>query len=650
MKLTFSHKLTLLAMMIAGSVNAATINLRILETTDMHGSMMDYDYYKDKATSQFGLVRAATLIDQARKEAANTVLVDNGDVIQGSPMADYAAANLKQGQTHPVYQAMNTLNYVVGNIGNHEFNYGLDYLKRTLSGAKFPYVNANVFDAKTQQHYFKPYLIVDTEVKDDEGKTHNLRIGYIGFVPPQIMLWDKANLEGKVIVKDITETAKQLVPQMRKEGADVVVAIAHSGFSADPYKALAENSVYYLSKVEGINAIAFGHSHGVFPSHNFAAIDGVDIENGTVNGIPAVMPGRWADHLGVIDLTLADKEGQWQVVAGKAHARPIYDAKTNKPLVDAKPELVNVLKEAHDSTRHYVNQPIGKLSQGINSYLALVQDSAAMQIIRDAQKAYIQNAIQGDPDLAELPVLSASAPFKVGGRKNDPHDFVDITKGELSFRNAAELYQYANTLAAVKVKGSDLKEWLECSAGMYNQININSEKPQSLLNWEKFRAYNFDMFDDLSYQIDVTQPARYDVDCNLINPQAQRIESLTYQGKPIDPQAEFLVAVNNYRAFTGKFAGTGANNVAINAPDEVRSIIADYIRLQTKKNGAYSPVAKNSWRIAPITSSKTLDIRIETSPVEDAQKKIMAEAQHPMTYLEKDDIGFAIYRIDLQKK
>lgn len=649
MKMISPTKISLLAMMVAGAVNAATVDLRVMETTDVHGNVMDYDYYKDQATAQYGLVRAASLIDAAREEVTNSVLVDNGDIIQGSPMADYAAANLKKGEVHPVYQAMNALNYVVGNIGNHEFNYGLDYLQLAISGAKFPYINANVYDAKTKKPYFKQYLIVDSPVKDREGKVHNLRIGYIGFVPPQVVLWDKAKLSGKVITKDITETARELVPQMRKEGADIVIAIAHSGLSADPYKALAENSVYYLSQVPGIDAIAFGHSHGIFPSKSFAAIPGVDIDQGTVNGVPAVMPGHWADHLGVIDLVLEGETNNWKVVSSRAEARPIFDKKNDKSVAAAKTALVKTLEQAHDDTRKFVNKPIGTIAEDTNTYLALVQDSSAIQIIREAQKAYVKHYIQGDPDLADIPVISAAAPFKAGGRKNDPAAFVDMRKGPLSFRNAADLYQYANTLAAVKVQGSDLKEWLECSAGMYNQIDVKTDKPQSLLNWDGFRAYNFDMFDDLSYQIDVTQPARYDGDCNLINPQAQRITSLTYQGKPIAAHARFLVAVNNYRAFTGKFAGTGEKHVVISSPDEVRTIVANYISEQTKQHGEYKPQVINSWQIAPISSDKKLDIRMETSPSQNAAAYIKQAAHHPMELIEKDDIGFAIYKINLQK-
>ena len=173
---------TLLATLIAASVNAATVDLRIMETTDLHSNMMDFDYYKDAATEKFGLVRTASLIEQARAEVKNSVLVDNGDVIQGSPLGDYMAAKgLKEGDVHPVYKAMNTLNYAVGNLGNHEFNYGLDFLHKALAGAKFPYVNANIIDAKTGKPMFTPYLIQDTRVVDSDGQIHTLRIGYIGF-------------------------------------------------------------------------------------------------------------------------------------------------------------------------------------------------------------------------------------------------------------------------------------------------------------------------------------------------------------------------------------------------------------------------------------------------------------------------------------
>ncbi|ALB69318.1 bifunctional 2',3'-cyclic-nucleotide 2'-phosphodiesterase/3'-nucleotidase [Cronobacter muytjensii] len=641
---------TMIATLVAASVNAATVDLRILETTDLHSNMMDFDYYKDAPTEKFGLVRTASLINAARQEAVNSVLVDNGDLIQGSPLGDYMAAKgLKDGDVHPVYKAMNTLDYAVGNLGNHEFNYGLDYLHKALAGANFPYVNANIIDARTQKPLFTPYLIKETQVKDKDGKPHTLKIGYIGFVPPQIMTWDKANLSGKVTVSDITETARKYVPQMRAEGADLVVVVAHSGLSAEPYKALAENSVYYLSQVPGVDAILFGHAHAVFPGKDFAAIKGADIAKGTLNGVPAVMPGMWGDHLGIVDLVLNNDDGKWKVAQSKAEARPIYDAQAKKSLAAEDQNLVKVLKADHEATREFVGQPVGKSADPMYSYLALVQDDPTVQVVNNAQKAYVEHFIQGDPDLAQLPVLSAAAPFKVGGRKNDPASFVEVEKGQLTLRNAADLYLYPNTLVVVKATGAEVKEWLECSAGQFNQIDVNSTTPQPLLNWDGFRTYNFDVIDGVNYQIDITQPAKYDGECQTVNPKAERIKHLTFNGKPIDPKATFLVATNNYRAYGGKFAGTGDSHIAFASPDENRAVLAAWIGAETKRAGEIHPAADNNWRLAPINSRQKLDIRFETSPSDKAAAFIKEKAQYPLKKVGNDDIGFAVYQLDLNR-
>ena len=646
----FKPGMMLLALSVSIATQAATVDLRILETTDLHSNMMDFDYYKDTPTEKFGLVRTATLIHAARQEVKNSLLVDNGDIIQGSPLGDYMAAKgLREGEIHPVYKALNTLDYSVGNLGNHEFNYGLPYLKKALAGARFPYVNANVIDVKSGKPLFTPYLIKSTTVVDREGKTQTLKIGYIGFVPPQIMVWDKANLQGKVRVDDITETARRYVPEMRAQGADVIIAIPHSGLSSEPYHTMAENSVYYLSQVEGINAILFGHAHAVFPGKEFSDIKGADIANGTLNGIPAVMPGMWGDHLGVVDLVLNNEGGRWQVSSGKAQARPIYDTAAKKSLAAEDPALVKVLADDHRATREFVAKPIGKSADVMYSYLSLVQDDPTVQIVNNAQRAYVEHFIQGDPDLGRLPVLSAAAPFKAGGRKNDPASYVEVEKGALTFRNAADLYLYPNTLVVMKVSGAQVKEWLECSAGQFNQIDPHSTKTQSLINWD-FRTYNFDVIDGVNYQIDVTQPARYDAECQLIHPEASRIRQLSWQGKPVDPQATFLVATNNYRAYGGKFAGTGDKYIAFASPDENRSVVAAYISAETKAHGEVQPKADNNWRLAPITSSTPLDIQFETAPGDKATGFIKQHVQYPLQPKGTDAIGFALWQVNLQQK
>ncbi len=269
--------------------------------------------YSGQKDQTIGLARTATLIAEAGNESENFVLVDNGDLLQGSPMGDYAADQFKKdlgvaaGEIHPAYKAMNKLGYVVGNIGNHEFNYGLDFLEQAISGANFSYINANIYcdaydcwnELQRGDNLFTPYIIQEKDVIDTSGNKHTIKIGYIGFVPPQVLLWDKQNLEGKVRADDIIKTAEKFVPLMKAEGADVIIAIPHSGIglSENPGEIEAENATYALSLVDGIDAIMFGHSHSVFPSTNYDGIKNIDIEKGTINGVAAVMPGRWGDNL-----------------------------------------------------------------------------------------------------------------------------------------------------------------------------------------------------------------------------------------------------------------------------------------------------------------------------------------------------------------
>ncbi|WP_413114008.1 bifunctional 2',3'-cyclic-nucleotide 2'-phosphodiesterase/3'-nucleotidase [Thaumasiovibrio sp. DFM-14] len=628
---------------------SATLQLRVIETTDIHTNVMDYDYYRSTPSEQIGLVRAASLIDELRADAINSVLVDNGDLIQGSPMGDYMAAKgLTDNEIHPVYKVMNKMNYDVGNIGNHEFNFGLSFLDQAIEGANFPYISANVRRADNGEFYFSPYLLKTYSMYDEDQQAHDITVGYIGFVPPQIMVWDKNNLTGQVIADDILESAKQLVPEMKAAGADIIVAIPHSGISTDPYQVMAENSVYYLSEVKGIDAITFGHAHAVFPHEDFADIPGIDVSKGTINGVAAVMPGRWGSHVGSIDLTLDNSEGNWAVVSSQSIAHPIFDA--GKAVVNAKPELVAAVMDDHQATQQFVNQPIGNASDVMYSFLALVQDDPTIQIVNLAQMDYVEHYIQGDPDLGNIPVLSAAAPFKAGGRKNDPNNFTEVEAGQLTFRNAADLYLYPNTLVVLKVTGTEVKEWLECAAGQFNQIDPHSSAPQALINWEDFRTYNFDVIDGVNYTIDVTQPARYNAECQLINEESQRINALTYQGKPIDLSQTFLIATNNYRAFSATFPGTGDDYIAFESPDENRTVLANYISKVSQEHEQVTPTADNNWQFASIITETKLDIRFETSPSDKAKAFIAEHQQYPMHFIEKDDIGFAIYQINLSDK
>jgi len=623
----------------------STLKLRLLETTDIHTNIVNYDYYQDKETDEFGLVKTATLIKKARDEVKNSILIDNGDLIQGNPLGDYVAKvdPLKDGEVHPVYKAMNLLKYDAGNIGNHEFNFGLEHLEISLKGANFPYVNANVYvddkddNPDNDKNQFTPYLILDRTFKDESGKDVTLKVGVIGFVPPKIMQWDRANLEGKVIAKDIVETAKKFVPEMKAKGADIIIAVPHSGIGGTETEEMAENATFQLSKVDGIDALLFGHSHALFPGPNFEGIEGVDVAKGTINGKPAVMPGYWGNHLGVIDLTLQKENGKWKVADSQTAALPIYDVAKKAPLAEADKDLVAAVKEDHDHTVEWVRSAVGTTTSPIFSYFALVQDDPSIQIVTNAQKWYVENHIKGT-EYEGIPVLSAGAPFKAGGR-NGASYYTNIPTGTIAIKNVSDLYIYPNTVNAVLVKGSDVKEWLERAAGQFNQIDVKKKEEQPLVN-EAFPTYNYDVIDGVTYQIDVTQPSRYAIDGKLADANAQRIKNLSFNGKPINPEDKFIIVTNNYRASGGgSFPGLDGSNIIIDSPDESRQVVINYILSEKTIN----PAADNNWSFAPVQGE--LNVTFKTSP----DAKPYADKMPNLKYITTQEDGFAKYTIDLSK-
>jgi len=590
------------------AAGAAEVKLRILETTDLHMNLLSYDYYQDTATDQYGLARTVTLIKAARAEAPNSLLFDNGDLLQGNPLGDFVAKvqPLQDGQVHPAYKVMNLIGYDAANIGNHDFNYGLPFLRRALAGAGFPYVNANVYVDDADQagpkarHAFTPYVLLDRQLVDAAGVVHPIKVGVIGFVPPQIMQWDKNNLEGRVVVRDIAATARRYVPEMRAQGASIVIAIPHSGLERTWSGELAENEVGQLTEVPGIDAILFGHSHAEFPGPDFANRPRVDIARGTINGVPAVMPGRWGDHLGVIDFTLDHSADGWKVVTSQSSIRPIYDRAAKRSLAAADPMVEQAIGEEHTRTLDYIRGRVAVSSAPIYSYFAQVADDPSVQVVSNAQIAYVKRAMQGT-DYEKLPVLSAAAPFKTGGRQGWNY-YTDIPAGPLALKNIADLYMYPNTVKAMLLTGAQVREWIEMSAGQFRRIDPKGPPRQPLLD-EGFRSYNFDTLDGVSYELDLTQPARYTGNGALAAPDAHRVQNLRYLGKPVEPTARFIVATNNYRAYGGgNFPGLVAANVVLDAPDENRQALVDYLAQAAagEKGGQFNPSADGNWKIQPV--------------------------------------------------
>ncbi|MBM2883370.1 bifunctional 2',3'-cyclic-nucleotide 2'-phosphodiesterase/3'-nucleotidase [Chromobacterium phragmitis] len=566
------------------------VDVTLLETTDIHQNLLSYDYYKLAANPSFGLERAATLIQQARAQYPNNLLLDDGDLIQGTALGDYQAVvnPVKCASTLAVHKVMNYLKYDAGTIGNHEFNYGLPFLSQVTNtdfrmadigkpagcGApSYPQVLANVNNLADGKPIFQPYTLLKRTftgtAPDGSSIQVPLNIGVIGFTPPTIMDWDKKNLQGKVITAGLLETANTYIPQMRQQGADLVVALSHGGLDPSSYSPTMENGSWHLTKT-GIDALLIGHSHDIFPnpgsaSSQFNNMQGVDNTKGLVNGVPTVMGGNWGNRLGLIHLTLKFTGGKWVVQNDKSAVETRSIKNADGTYVPADPNVGQLVAAEHQGTINYVKTPVGSTDFEMNTYFALLGDVSAIQVVNMAQQDYVSKYIKANlPQHASLPVLSVSAPFKAG--RNGSSDFTDVKQGSIAINNAADLYLYPNTVQAVKVTGADLKNWLERSAQMFNTIDPTAAATQDLIN-PNFQVFNFDVMYGVQYQIDVTKPV------------GSRIVGLSYNGAPVDPAQQFVVATNNYRASGGgNFPGIDGTKTIIQSPDANRDVLIAYIK------------------------------------------------------------------------
>ena len=629
------------------------IDLAILETNDLHSNILSYDYYKATSDLTIGLERTATLINNARQEFKNTLLVDDGDTIQGTSLADYQALvnPLACTDTLAIYKVMDYLKYDVATLGNHEFNYGLDFLyqvtgkphtysgtTRTCKAPNTPFVLANVNDVTTKQPIFTPYTILPKKFIDSRGTTVTLNVGVIGFAPPAIMQWDNRYLAGKVTTDEVVASAKKYVPELRKAGADIVIALNHGGISTNPNDQ--ENTVYFLADVPGIDAIVSGHSHTAFPNTSVKAAD-IDNAKGLIKTIPVANGGFWGSQLGVIKLSVTRSNGTWVVDKTKSSSetRNIYDGTAKKSLVSADPNVAKLFTEVQAKTLDYVNTAIGSTELRLSSYLSQVGDTASITLLNAAQADYVSRYVQANlPQYKDLPVISAQAPFKGGFA--GATDYTDIAVGPLTIRSAADLYLYSNTVYAVKITGRSLKGWLENSAMQFNKIDPTKTADQQLLN-SSFKVYNFDVFSGINYQIDVTKD------------QGSRIVNLSHNGQAVTDAQEFIVATNNYRASgitnpnTYKWITPSDVTVLLASPDANRDVVINYVKSTKTITSAKFTPARN-WRLAKLPSQAG-KILFTSAP---AAANVMATEGIANVALDNgtaNSLGLVSYRIDLTK-
>ncbi|WP_424938935.1 bifunctional 2',3'-cyclic-nucleotide 2'-phosphodiesterase/3'-nucleotidase [Aliiroseovarius sp. S253] len=599
----------------------ARVKLRILATTDLHMNILPYDYHADRTVGGWGLSRTAQLIEAARDEAANVILLDNGDCLFGSALGEVHSA-VADHQLHPMIRALNHLNYDAMNLGNHDFDQGRSALIQAIQGAGFPVLTANaVLPEEAHQARIAPFTLLQRKVKDALGDIHDLTIGVIGFLPPNSLH------QARIATTDILEAARRYVPQMRAQGADVVIALAHSGLGAEAHIPDMENVLFPLSEVEGIDALIGGHTHQVFPAV------GEDADS-SLNGVPTVMPGFWGSHLGIIDLAIERCNGRWDVRQGSAGLRPVSDETPDDVL--AKSSFEALFSDLHNRTREAMQARVGEAEGPLNNYLTLVGGDSATRLVQRAMLDHAQ-LCQEALGLPDLPILAASAAFKSGGF-GGPDYYTALPSGALTQRSLADLYMFPNSFALVKATGAFLRNWLERSCSIFNQVLPGQKAVQ--LKDDGVPGYIYESVLGLTYEIDLTQSSRFTPSGALRFAEAGRIRSLQYNGRPVKEDDQFLLATTDYRVLGGgNYPIPDPSDILPVAPMDIRDLLTDYVA----NHGLIAIDAAPIWQFQPVPEAS---VWFRSSP-----KGQEAASEYPWLRLDVldpcDTRGFTCYELAL---
>jgi 2',3'-cyclic-nucleotide 2'-phosphodiesterase/3'-nucleotidase len=595
---------------------------------------------------RIGLVRVAGLVEAARAETPNCLLFDNGDTFQGGGMGDLSADGASPGGApHPMIIAMNALGYDAATLGNHDFDYGIELLDAVLADARFPIVLANA-QCPGNGEPFKPrHVILEREFEDLDGAHHKIRIGVTGTVPPQVAKWNRSVLNGDLIFGDAVAATAHEAALLKAEGADIVVVLAHSGLGNEPAtqtgdevdcapENAAENAALAIAALPGVDVVIAGHTHEVFPPRRDCDI--------VPPGVPIVQPGFWGSHLGCIDLALVKQgsngTGLWKMVKAQAEALPLNGAARNagakalRRFLRDRPALRKTIGAKHRAARAETGRRIGQSAVPLHTYLSTIAPCAATQLISNAQRVAAEAALATVPDMRGLPLISAVAPMRGGGRAG-PDQFTDIPAGPLLLRHVSDLYCYPNALAVLRMRGRDVLDWLERSASLFQRIDPGDPSPQPLIDHD-FAGYNFDRLDGLCYDIDVSAAPRTDAQGERVFDTPGRIRNLRHaDGRPVDPDENLLIATNSYRASGGgNFRVCAAAETVFLGTEPVRNCIVDFI---TSSAGPVAPVPNKTFTLRGFGVAGLI---VETGPGAQHHRDVLA--QHRLSMLGPSEDGF----------
>ncbi|WP_413167264.1 bifunctional metallophosphatase/5'-nucleotidase [Capilliphycus salinus ALCB114379] len=518
-----------------------TKTITILQTSDLHGYLMPWDYYTHQP-AELGVAKIATLIEQERAEHPDLILIDNGDTIQGTPLA-YYYNTIETQSPHPIALAFNTLGFDAVSLGNHDFDFGMEVLSRWIHQLDAPVVCANLITPDGIPA-FKPYLL-----KTVDG----VKVGILGLTTPAVKNWLPPENFGELSLIDPLKTAHKYVPEMRQQGADIVIVAQHTGWTKTPqdYRSnpeawlnpietwkntgatVNENITIELAeKVPDIDIILAGHSH-------------VNVPKAVINDVVIAEPYYWGKALSKYTVKLGLQNKKWRVIDKDATNLSVKD-------IQPSPSFVRLLQPYHQQVLNYLNQPIGEAkSDFVGGIAARFHGSALAHFINTIQRSAAES-------MGYSVDLSLTSIFTDTGR---------INAGEITLRDAYSIYVYDNRLFILEITGEILRRALEKNAAYFKQVNPDAlpENPEELIAENK-ADYNWDIYHGIDYTIDITKPV------------GQRITRLLLRGKPISPDQVLLLALNNYRGLGGgDYRMFQEAKVLEKSTFEIRDLIAEYI-------------------------------------------------------------------------
>ncbi len=486
--------LTLAAATAAGCAaaprGAASADLYVAATTDVHGRLRGWEYYTNSPDTLRGLTRAATIVDSLRAaHPGQVVLVDAGDLLQGNPLA-YVAARVDTVSPHPVAAAMRAMRYDAAALGNHEFNYGLATLARAAGQAGFPFLAANAYTPEGRRA-FPAYTIVER---------NGVKVGIVGATTPGSMVWDRDNLRGRVVVRDIVPETRTAVAEARRAGAQVIVVAIHSGLhEPSSYDTAStglpsENVTARVAKeVPGIDVIVYGHSHK-------------EVADTVIHGVRLIQPRNWAGSVGVVALHLERDGAAWRVASSSGQlVRALHHAES--------PAVLAATERMHQATVRWATDSIGYTPVRWHADSARLKDTPLVDFVLEVERRHT------GADLASTAAFSTDANVPAG----------TVTAGTI-----AALYPYDNTLRVVRVSGAQLRQYLEHSSRYYLQ-----RAPGTIAADPQVPGYNFDIVAGADYALDLSKPV------------GSRVVRLAVKGTPVADSDSFTLALNNYRQTGG---------------------------------------------------------------------------------------------------